>query len=225
VWSPDGSRIAFSSEREGQLNLYQKASTGANKEDLVLKSNELKFLQDWSRDGRFLIYSQGGVTTHLWVMPLEGDKKPVPSVQSEFAESEGRFSPDTRFVAYTSNASGKTEIYVQPFPDASGGKWMVSKGGGAHPRWRRDGKELFYISADSKMTAVDVTLSPTFKAGIPKELFPAPISGGGGAVNNTRYDVTADGQRFLINAIGAEANAGTSSPIIVVLNWQAGLKK
>jgi len=227
AWSPDGRRIAFSSEREGQLNLYQKDSTGAGKEQLLLKSTEQKFLQDWSPDGRFLIYSQGG--GGLWFMPLEGDKKPVAYLKTEFLESEGRFSPDTRFIAYSSNASGKNEIYVQPFPDASGGKWMVSKGGGAHPRWRRDGKELFYISPSSKMMAVDVTLSPTFKAGIPKELFAAPISGGGGGgvTSVTRYDVTADGQRFFINTVGVgEANgASVSSPITVVLNWQAGLKK
>ena len=224
-WSPDGSRVAFSSGSNGQLDLYQKASTGAGAEDLLLKSGEQKYLMDWSRDGRFLLFSEGDAATlRLWMLPVGGDKKPVAYLKSEFPETEGRFSPDTRYVAYNSNASGRTEVYAQPFPDASGGKWVVSKGGGAHPRWRGDGKELFYISPDSKMMAVEVTLNPTFKAGIPRELFFTPISGGAGMLNAGRYDVTPDGQRFLINTAAAES-AAASSPITVVLNWQAELKQ
>ena len=114
---------------------------------------------------------------------------------------------------------------MQPFPTASGGKTTVSRGGGIAPRWRGDGKELFYISADSKMMAVEVSTSPVFKAGIPKALFQAPIWGGGTTHNVTRYDVTADGKKFLINSVPAEAGARAPSPITVVLNWTALLKK
>lgn len=173
------------------------------------------------------MYSQqgkGGID--LWSVPLEGEKKPVAYVQSGFIAAEGRFSPDTRFVAYSSNATGIPEIYVRPFPNASGGQWMVSKGGGSHPRWRRDGKELFYLSAGSQLMAVDVSLSPTFQAGIPKALFVAPISNGAGGAGSTRYDVSPDGKRFLINSVAVEAiTGGKAPPITVVLNWQAGLKK
>ena len=226
VWSPDGNRIVFLSGRDDGGSLYQKPSNGAGKEEILFQSKDPKNPFDWSRDGRFLIYAQPGVGTDLWILPLEGERKPFPYVQSTFTAAEGRFSPDTRYVAYSSTASGRSEIYVQTFPQASGGQWMVSKGGGTHPRWRRDGSELFYISADSQMMAVDVRLSPTFRAGIPRALFAAPILGGGGGLGYTRYDVTADGKRFLINTPVAETGAGTkAAPITVVLNWQAGLKK
>jgi Tol biopolymer transport system component len=228
VWSPDGSRVAFSSDREGVYNLYRKDASGAGSDELLFKSGEAKFVQDWSRDGRFLIYSHvGGGGMDLSVLPLDGGapKAPIPYLKTEFFESQGRFSPDGRFVAYNSNQSGRNEIYVQPFPDPSKGKWQVSRGGGTAPRWRRDGKELFYISADSKMMAAEVSLTPTFSARVPKALFTVPILGGGAPVNTTRYDVTADGQKFLITSLTTESTGAPSPPFTVVLNWQAGLKK
>jgi Tol biopolymer transport system component len=227
VWSPDGSRIIFFSDRDGIFNLYQKVSSGAGNEEALLKSNENKFPYDWSQDGRFLLYAVVGQKYSLWVLPLTGDDhKPMPYLQAESGASQARFSPDSRWVAYMSEESGKKEVYVRLFPAASGGKWMVSKGGGGQPIWRRDGKELFYISADSKLTAVEVAASSgTFQAGIPKALFAAPIWGGGASNNVTRYDVTADGKKFLINSLPTETTAAPSPPITVVLNWQAGLKK
>jgi hypothetical protein len=151
----------------------------------------------------------------------------MPYLQTESNESQARFSPDSRWIAYTSDESVKSEVYVRPFPATSGGKWMVSKGGGNQPLWRRDGKELFYISADSKLMSVEVAAaSETFQAGIPKALFAAPIWGGGTTyINITRYDVTADGRKFLINSLPTETTSVPSPPITVVLNWQAGLKK
>ena len=143
---------------------------------------------------------------------------------SQFTQSQARFSPDGRYIAYTSDESGKNEVYVQPFPQPSGGKWPVSKGGGNQPQWRRDGKELFYISADSKMMAVDVNTTPVFSNGNPRALFAAPIWGGGTSHNVTRYGVTPDGRKFLINTLAADA-AAPASPITVVLNWQMALKK
>jgi Tol biopolymer transport system component len=226
VWSPDGSRIIFSSSQGGGLNLYRKPSSGAENEQLLLKSNLAKFAQDWSPDGLFLLYSQGGGSdAELWFLPLKGDAKPQPYLRTGFYDSQGRFSPDGHFIAYTSNASGKNEVYVQPFPDPSTGKWLVSKGGGVQPRWRRDGEELFYISADSKMMAVNVTTSPTFKVGIPKVLFSVPIWGGGSVQNVTRYDVTADGKKFLINTVASEDGASAVTPITIVLNWEELLKR
>jgi len=157
----------------------------------------------------------------LWVLPLTGDdRKPTLYLQTDFYTSQARFSPDSRYIAYTSPASGRNEVYVQPFPAAAGGKWMVSQGGGNQPRWRRDGKELFYISADSKVMAVPVATTPAFTPGVPTALFAAPIWGGATGGNVTRYDVTADGQKFLINVLPSPP-----SPMTVVLNWAAALQK
>jgi hypothetical protein len=223
VWSPDGSRIVFSSARDGPMNLYQKVSSGAGNEEALLKSNENKFAYDWSQDGRFLLYAvNAGQKYDLWVLPLTGnDHKPMP-YQTESSASQARFSPDSRWIAYLSDESGKNEVYVRPFPAASGGKWMVSRGGGNQPRWRRDGKELFYVSAESKLMAVEVAAVPgSFQAGIPKALFAAPIWG---TANVTRYDVTADGKKFLIS-LPTETASEPSPPITVVLNWHAGLRK
>ena len=230
VWSPDGNRIIFSSGRDGGLNLYQKNSSGAGKEEALFRSDDPKFAQDWSHDGRFLLYSgrtplQGGSIMNLWILPLEGERKPHPYITSTFYESQGRFSPDDKFIAFASNESGAYEVYVRPFPDASAGQWQVSKGGGIEPRWRRDGKELFYISPDSNMMAAEISTTPTFQVSNRKVLFSAPILGGGSITNVTRYDVTPDGKKFLINSAPSETISTAPTPITVVLNWPQLLTK
>ena len=239
VWSPDATRIIFSSERGGAVfNLYEKAANAAGDEKLLFKSNDDKSAQDWSRDGRFLLYSVsvrgnpgGRETTHdLWVLPLgpkgASDQGPKPYLQTTFNESQARFSPNGKFIAYRSDASGRDEIYVQPFPTASTARWTVSQAGGIAPQWRKDGQELFYISPDSRVMAVDVSTEPTFKAGLPRPLFQAPIWGGGQSNNLTRYDVSADGKKFLIISSLSGANAPVPSrPIILMMNWTALLKR
>jgi hypothetical protein len=156
----------------------------------------------------------------LWVLPLFGDRKPVPYLQTEFQEGHGQFSPNGRWIAYHSTESGRYEAFVQSFP-ASAGKWQISTTGGYRPRWRRDGKELFYIAADGKFMAVPVSAEATVEAGVPKALFQTSFIGFpfGGFAN---YAVSADGQRFLINVPTGE---GSAAPITVVLNWTAGIKK
>ena len=222
AWSPDGSVILFSSDRDdGIRRIYRKSAGGAEKEELV--SNAVQMNDDgidWSSDGKNVIYEttneKGGLD--LWVLPMTGDSKPYPLLQSEFAESLGRFSPDSRYFAYVSSESGRPEVYVQSFPP-SGGKWQVSTGGGGQPRWRRDGKELFYISADKRLMAVSVQLDGTFEQGQPNPLFLTQVSS---YLSPDRYDVSADGQRFLINSPVEETG---SSPINVILNWASTLKK
>jgi serine/threonine protein kinase len=231
VWSPDGSRIAFAAARAGGTGIYQKASNGAGKEQVLLgATDEAKVPNDWSRDGRFLLYAQQNPRTKadLWALPLASDGTPAgaptPFANNDFNEDQGRFSPDTRWVAYVSDESGRSEIYVQPFPAATGGgsKTRVSRDGGDQPRWRRDGKELFYLSLDGKLMAVNVTEGPTFIAGAPQSLFQALVVRGRreSLLGVLRWDVAPDGKHFLINTWKT-----SSEPLTVVLNWTAELKK
>ena len=225
VWSPDRSRIVFSSNRDGVSNIYQRLSSGAGNDEPLLKSAEPTVPQDWSPDGRFILYNVlfAKTVSDLWLLPLFGDQKPTPFVQTEFNEIQGRFSPDGRWVAYVSNESGPVQVYVQSFP-TSGGKWQVSTGGGAQPQWRRDGKELFYLAPDRKLMAVEVNgAGSTFVAGVPKPLFETHVNTVfPGFAGTTYYAVTGDGQRFLVNTLVGDS---TPVPFTIVLNWTAGLKR
>jgi len=235
TWSPDGSRVAFVSNRRGGWDLYEKASDGTGREQPMLTSPEAKIPSDWSFDGKFINYTQFDLRSlgDLWILPLTGDRKPFPALQTEFNEWGGQFSPDGRWLAYTSNATGKLEAYVEPFggrpaPESArtasgpGGKWLVSTNGGSHPRWRRDGKELFYLVPDGKLMAVAVKAGSTFDAGVPRVLFETRVPRAAIALLVSPYAVSADGQRFLIQTTSREA---TSSSVTVVLNWTAGLKR
>ena len=231
AWSPDGSRIAFGSDRGEYFDLYQKTSNLAGEDELLLKTDNHKAPTSWSPDGRFLLYFNPVPPSHLWVLPLGGaaaDRKPVLVEHSEFNEAVARFSPNGRWIAYSSDESGKNQIYVRPFDAAalgtsssgaapSTGKWMVSKDGGSAPLWSYDGRELFYMGADGNLMAVDVSTSGVFQAGVPKALFKVPA----GVVF---FDVSADGKRFLVVAPTA-ASATPPPKFTVVLNWQSLLKK
>jgi Tol biopolymer transport system component len=218
IWSPDGSRIAFASTRGNAFGLYQKNSNGIGEEELLVKTSDSAIPEDWSLDGRFLVYlTTGRGGRDVSVLPLSGERKPAPFLQGPFYERHAQLSPDGRWMAYASDESGQYQIYVQSFP-AGGGKWQVSTTGGSQPRWRHDGKELFYIALDGKLMSVPVRAGATFEAGTPVPLFQTQIFGlGVGQLYSQQYDVTADGQRFLINMDLAEA---TAAPITVVLNWQ-----
>ena len=218
MWSPDGLRILFPSNRSGSFDLYIKAATGAGPEELLIKlGTPTGWGADWSRDGRFILYQIPGAKTgqDLWIAPQSGDKKAFPYLQTQFNEQDGAFSPDGRWIAYVSDESGRDEVYVQAFP-ASGGKWQVSSGGGTEAAWRKDGSELFFMAADRNLMAVPVKLGATFEAGLAKPLFPLPVSAG-----KHSYAIASDGQHFLTARLVGE----TTTPITVVLNWTAGLKK
>ncbi|HLH32553.1 MAG TPA: protein kinase, partial [Terriglobia bacterium] len=221
VWSPDGDKIVYASNTD----LYQKISSGAGAAQLVLKSPEAKTPADWSPDGKFLLYQQG-TPRDLFLLPMTGeDRKPVPFLQTKFDEGQGAFSPDGRWIAYTSNESGPYQVFVQPFP-ASGAKWQISPAGGAFPRWNRNGRELFYIAADGKLMSVPApTDGANFEPGVPKALFdvglPPSLTGGNNSFK--AYDVSPDGQRFLMT-VTTQERAGVA-PITVVVNWQALLNK
>jgi serine/threonine protein kinase/Tol biopolymer transport system component len=224
TWSPDGTQIAFTSNRADSFDLYVKPSNLAGDEQLLFKSQEPKIPSSWSSDGRFLLYYFATPPSQIWAFSLT-DHKPFPVVRSDFNEAIARFSPDARWVAYESNESGRDEIYVRPFDPPAGsspsgatsisGKWMVSKNGGSNPIWRRDGKELFYLSSDGFVMAVDVNTSGVFQAGIPKQLLKTPPG-------VLFYDVSADGKRFLMPS---PLVTSADSSFTVVLNWQSALKK
>jgi len=221
-WSPDAKSIAFSSNRGGHMDLYVKNADGSGEERLLLKSEEDKRPDSWSRDGRFLVYTSVNPKTRedLWVLPLNIDPKPVLLLSTDFQERFGSLSPDGHWIAYTSNEAGNDEIYVRPFsPDkigesAAGGKWLVSRGGGVVPQWRGDGKELFYFTVALQQMAVDVSTEKTFQPGVPRRLFTIPLLSPG--------DVRADGKRFVFPA---PEGSNAPSPFTVVTNWQAALKK
>ena len=220
VWSPDGNRLVF----ESPPNISLKAASNAGKEEVLFKFERPTDPLDWSRDGRWLLYQEVDPKTKrdLWALPMEPGKpvgKPVPFLQTASDEREGKFSPDGAFVAYVSDESGTYEVYVASFP-APSLRVPISNGGGYQPRWRRDGKELLYFTGEGKLMSVDVTLSGTFKASVPKVLFQAPIFGGGNSPQH-RWDMTADGQRFLINIVGGDVSA----PLTLVQNWTALLRK
>jgi serine/threonine protein kinase/WD40 repeat protein len=228
VWSPKGDRMVFASSRSGTINLYQKATNGTGKDELLLPSSNNKLPTQWSRDVRFVVYYELDPKTKrdIWVLPMKGgERKAIPFLHSEFNEYQGQLSPDSHWMAYTSDESGRPEVYVRSFPTGELEK-KISLAGGEQPRWRGDGKELFFVGADGKMMAVAVKAQagakPTFDARTPQPLFEThlvqPI------VNPLfEYDVTADGKRFLLDTV---ADAGSGTPLLnVVVNWDAGMKK
>jgi Tol biopolymer transport system component len=240
VWSPDGSRVAFASTRKGQYDLYVKPSSGAGTEELLLTTGLNLYPTDWSASGRFLLYGSSGdpkTGNDLWALPMLGDpstplpsaslgtggaeRKPVPFVQTPYNEMDGHFSPDGNWVAYVSNESGTEQVYVAPFP-GPGGKWQISSAGGIRPSWRRDGKEIVYLSLDDKLMAAEVNAKgANFAVGAVRPLFqtrPQRAS----AYFPTLYDSTRDTQRFLVNTVMWQ-KSGT--PVTLVLHWTADLKK
>jgi Tol biopolymer transport system component len=222
IWSPDGDRIVFSSVREGHADLHVKLLNSSGDSQPLLKSNTAKYPQDWSFDGRFILYSNFDPQTNqldLWVLPLFGDRQPEPFLKTPFEEKQAQFSPDGRWVAYCSDESGKDEVYVQSFP-VPGNKALISVGGGRRPRWRRDGKELFYLSDDGRIMVLDIKAGSTLTASIPRAL---PLRGPlRGEPDLGTYSVAADGQRFLIPT---GKQSATAEVINIVLNWTADLRK
>jgi serine/threonine protein kinase len=223
LWSPDGSQIAYASARAGGiLNLYQKHSGGGGEEKLLLKTDKPKTPESWSKDGKYIIYDEldSKDENDIWALPLFGDGKAFPVIKTPDDEEQGQLSPDSKWIAYMAVETGRPEIYVQSFPPA-GAKYQISSQGGYQPRWSRNGKELFFLASGDLM-AVDIESgvaadkTTILKPGIPRKLLTLSI-----LLDRNNYDVTADGQRFLVST-SVEA---ASSPLNVVLNWFSSVKR
>lgn len=218
TWSPDGKRVMYMMNQKLQGNLLEKNADGSGTERQVAdQTTSLQAVVDWSSDGKSLLLWRNG---ELWYLQAT-EKQPRPIFRGDWIVSNAQFSPDAKWIAYASNESGNWEIYVSPFPDASS-KWQVSSGGGVEPRWRRDGKELFYLSAEGKMISVAVKSGNSFEAGVPTALFQTRIRQAISGAELFSYDVSADGQRFLVNTKADEPN---TAPLFIIQNWAAELQK
>jgi dipeptidyl aminopeptidase/acylaminoacyl peptidase len=228
VWSPDGRAIVAAVQRQGVVNMYERSASGAGSERRILAADRNTFANDWSPDGRWVIYTipkkgTGDLDLDLWAVRVDSageSATPVPYLTGPARDAQAEFSPDGRFVAYTSITNGDPDVYVQSFPDPSTGKWLVSNGGGAEPHWSRDGKELFYFAGQTLMR-VPVTLQPGFSSGQPMRLFDAPVQPWY-TNDSDRSQVAPDGKRFLLLI---PAGKTTPPPIDIVVNWPALLKK
>jgi Tol biopolymer transport system component len=227
VWSPDGGQIVFGSDRDGHFDLYRKPAGVSGQQALLLKNDDRKIPLDWSRDGQYLLYDQTAAKNSnwdLWVLPMDGRGKPATYLATPFAETNAKFSPDGRWVAYQSDQSTRFEIYVSPFPDAAAAPAaLVSTSGGASPRWARDGRALYYVSPSGELMEVPVTLGTTFTAGTPALLFKLPpLQQLADSVGGWAWDVTADGRRFLMNTVSNQPGA---EAFTVDTDWRAKLPR
>jgi serine/threonine-protein kinase len=225
LWTPDGRRIVFASNPAAAHNLFAQSADGTGEVERLTESPYQQFPYAFSPDGRRLLLRQQNPSTgiDLHILALEGQRANEALLATPFSESNGELSSDGRWLAYQSNESGQDEIYVRPFPDVNAGRWQVSTGGGSRPLWARDGRELFYLAGDGRLTGVAVeTSNSTFTTGNPVRLLeraylsPAP---------GRTYDVSPDGQRFLmIKEVGSD-EGGATSELVVVLNWFEELKR
>jgi len=218
IWSPDGLRIMFGSYRNGPIDMYSKLADGGGNDQEFMVSSIQKGPRDWSKDGRFVLYTQDSPETKedLYAREASGNALPVTIAATAAREFDGRFSWDRRWVSYVSNETGMNEVFVQPFPP-TGGKWQVSSGGALSPRWREDGRELFYLTPQGEMKVVSVDGARSFSAGPAHTLF--HLEGvHSGLPGNTAYEVTRNGERFLVNFT---RRTPPDSSISVILNWAA----
>ncbi len=229
VWAPDGHSVVFSSITSTTSNpareqkIVRKWIDGSERTEVLISSKVAVYPDDWSRDGKWLLYENVTSPTNfdLFLLPMEGDRTPQPYLQLPGIEAHSRISPDGRWVAYVSDESGKPEVYVQSFPKTGGGEWQISTRGGDQPFWRGDGRELFFISHDQKLMSVETKTGQQLEPGIPKMLFQTSTLQGGLASARNQFVPSSDGQKFLINTVAKEKS---QTSVIVRLNWMRALR-
>jgi Tol biopolymer transport system component len=221
-WSPDSHRIAVSVQDPGKQEI-QEIAVASGAATVLYADGNMKYLEDWTPDGRYLIYRVDGRVAYR--LPLSGERRPEAILKSSFAIDEFEVSPDGRWIAYQSDESGKTEVYIGSFPTFDQ-KRLVSSGGGCQPMWRKDGKELYYLTLDGKMMAAEVQAGASLQTGLPKLLFETAIGLGGNRSQLNLYAVTGDGKKFLVIEPVRQSQAGTAAAdqFHLVLNWPAELK-
>ena len=220
VWSPDGKTIFYSSDRSAFWQIYRRKVTGASGEERLTRVKENESITDVSPDGRWLVYARedpkGKNRTDLWLLSLSDEGKATPFLEAPFGEGDAHFSPDGRWLAYVSDESGRNEVYVTRFPRREG-KWQISTSGGSAPRWRRDGREIYYVAGDRNVHAVDVASAESFQADTPRLLFSTRT-----ARNPFYYDVTPEGQKFVVSELHT---SDESEAITLLVDWTAALEK
>jgi hypothetical protein len=227
IWSPDSQYIAFSSARQGATNIYRKRADGSGDVERLTQSKDTEYVSSWSGDGKYLLYLTQLNGGDLWILPLSGDRKPKEFLATRFNEAEGAFSPDSRWVAYHSNESGRSEVYVRPLEGA--GKWQVSAGGGGFPRWSGDGRQLFFRDDEGVMSVPITVVGASIEVGRARRALKGTFRGGTAGITVSSlslpdYDVTRDGSHFVMYPPDAKTVA-KAEHVTFVLNWFTELRR
>jgi eukaryotic-like serine/threonine-protein kinase len=218
LWAPDAASVAYLASRNGQWQIIRKWIDGSEREEFLVSSPVSKYPDDWSKDGKWLVFESVSPTTKfdLYVVPVQGDHKPQPYLVTRSNEAHARISPDGHWLAYVSDESGQPEVYVQSFPVTGRGKWQISTQGGDQPAWRGDGRELFFLSPEQRLMSVDIKPGAVLEPGIPRALFGISTVSTGITGARNAYVSSHDGQRFLVDWVAQET---TTAAAVVQLNW------